>query len=106
MELSGINLIGFLDDASKLRGKRVLGYPVLGCERDIPTICLIHHVDEIWVAVELEACKRGRIREVCKTQDIRLIMIPETEPFSRFADAETALHEGNSVIPQTRTDSA
>jgi lipopolysaccharide/colanic/teichoic acid biosynthesis glycosyltransferase len=104
--LSGINLIGFLDDASKVRGKRVLGYSVLGCERDIPTICLLHQVDEIWVAVQLEASKRGRIREVCKRQSIRLVMISEIEPFCRFADAEIALHERKTVIPQTRTRSA
>jgi FlaA1/EpsC-like NDP-sugar epimerase len=66
--LSGINLLGFLDDASKVRGRRVSGYPVLGCERDIPTICLMHHVDEIWVAVQLEASKRDRIRQLQKTR--------------------------------------
>ena len=104
--LSGISLRGFLDDASKVRGKRVLGYPVLGCERDIPTICLMHHVDEIWVAVQLEGFKRDRIREACKRQHIVLVMIPEIEPFSRFADAEITLHEGNSVIPQATTRSA
>jgi len=85
--LSGVKLLGFLDDASKVRGKRVFGYPVLGCERDIPTISLMHHVVEIWVAVQLEAPKRVRIREVCKRQGISLVMIPETELFSRFADA-------------------
>jgi lipopolysaccharide/colanic/teichoic acid biosynthesis glycosyltransferase len=104
--LSGINLIGFLDNASTVRGKKVFGYPVLGCERDIPTICLMHHVDEIWVVVQLEASKRDRIREVCKRQDIRLVMIPEIEPFSRFADAKIALRERNSMIPQTRARSA
>jgi lipopolysaccharide/colanic/teichoic acid biosynthesis glycosyltransferase len=100
--LSGINLLGFLDDASEVRGKRVCGYPVLGCERDIATICLIHRVDEIWVAVQLEAPKRDRIREACQRQDIRLVMISEIEPFSRFADVAIALHERHSVLPRTR----
>jgi hypothetical protein len=66
----------------------------------------MHHVDEIWVVVQLEVSKRGRIREVCKRQDIRLVMIPEIEPFSRFADAKIALRERNSMIPQTRARSA
>jgi lipopolysaccharide/colanic/teichoic acid biosynthesis glycosyltransferase len=104
--LAGINLLGFLDDASNVRGRTVFGYLVLGCERDIPTISLMHHVDEIWVAVQLEASKRDRIREACKRQNIRLVMIPDIEPFCRFADAEIALHGGNSVISQTTTRSA
>lgn len=101
--LSGIKLLGFLDDASMVRGKRASGYPVLGCERDIPTICLMHHVEEIWVAVQLEPPKRDRIREACKRQDIRLVVIPEIEPFSRFADAAIAVYERNSLIRQTAT---
>jgi lipopolysaccharide/colanic/teichoic acid biosynthesis glycosyltransferase len=80
----GMNLLGFLDDDSDLRGKQVCGFKVLGRESDIPTIHEVHRIKEIWVTFQLTGIKRKRLHAMCENLSIRLVVFPDLEPFSRF----------------------
>jgi len=81
---NGIHLIGFLDDDPKLQGTRVHGYRVLGRESDLPTVHEVHHIDEIWVTFLPDPFKRGCLKALCERNEIKLVVFPELEPFSRF----------------------
>ncbi|MGA2402123.1 MAG: sugar transferase [Syntrophobacteraceae bacterium] len=75
-------LVGFIDDDSALRGRLVSGYEVLGRESDIPTVHDVHAFCELWVTFLPDSYKRKRLTEVCKQRDIKLVIIPELEPFA------------------------
>ena len=80
-----INLMGYLDDSPALRGRRVNGHAVLGRESDIPTINEVNRIDEIWVTFVPDEIKRRRLETICKQNNIQLIILPENQLFSRFA---------------------
>lgn len=75
-------MVGFIDDDPELKGRRISGYFVLGHESDIPTIHEVYRFHELWVSFVPESHKRNRLNEICRQKNIRLIIIPELEPFS------------------------
>ncbi len=77
-------LVGFIDDSEYMRGRRIVGYPVLGRESDIPTIHEVHQCSEIWVTFRMTRAQRGRIESMCRKRGIGLVCIPEQEPFVRL----------------------
>jgi hypothetical protein len=77
------NLVGFLDDKPTLIRRRIDGKDVLGCERDIPTIHQVHQLHERWVTFQPDPMKRMRLKTVCDSLQIRLVIFPELEPFKR-----------------------
>jgi len=89
---TGLTCVGFLDDDPNLRGKFISGFKVLGRESDVPTIHAVHKFDEIWITFRLGRAKRHRFEKVCDELHIRLVILLELEPFSRFfhdADKES-----------------
>jgi lipopolysaccharide/colanic/teichoic acid biosynthesis glycosyltransferase len=80
----GGSLVGFIDDDLKLRGRRVCGNPVLGRESDISTVYHVHRIDELWLTFLPGEHKRGRLKRICETHDIKMVVLPEVEPFSRL----------------------
>lgn len=81
----GITLLGFLDDDPQKRGHRVRGIRVLGREGDLPTIQSVHHIQEIWLAFVPDHKKRHRLNAFSDGHQIKLVVIPELEPFMRFS---------------------
>lgn len=78
------SLVGFIDDTEFMHGRRILGYPVLGRESDLPTIHEVYQFNEIWVTFRMTLAQRGRIESMCRKRCISLISIPEQEPFVRL----------------------
>jgi len=90
----GLKLVGFIDDSPALRGQRVFGYAIYGRESDIGTIAAVHQISEIWTTFIPDPRKRARLQLACEKANIKLVIIPELEPFSRFALPATAkIHE-------------
>ena len=87
----GVRLLGFLADDWDQVGQRAHGVPVLGSERDLPTIRMAHSVDEIWMTFTPDHTKRHRLQTFCRRHDIKLVVIPELEPFHRLV---APAHEG------------
>ena len=88
----GLSLIGFLDDDPKFRTKHIAGTKVLGRESDIPTVNEVYHIDEIWMTFAPEEMKCNRILSQCKKHNIKLVILPELEPFSRFSPSSAEKH--------------
>lgn len=89
----GIRLLGFLADDRERVGQRVHGMPILGSERDLPTIRSAHHVQELWVTFTPDSKKRRRLITFCEKHDIELVVFPELEPFRRFVVAGMSVRE-------------
>jgi lipopolysaccharide/colanic/teichoic acid biosynthesis glycosyltransferase len=90
------DFVGFLDDSPQLRGRYVHGYRVLGRESDIPTVHCVHHIDEIWVTFNLNSQKLNRLLSLCDEHQIRLVVLPELEPFYRLFRHASALADQQS----------
>ncbi len=91
--LPGISLLGFLTDDREQVGRRVHGVPILGSERDLPTIRSAYEIDEIWMTFTPDHAKRHRLRIFCQQHDIKLVVFAELEPFRRFV---APAHEGEA----------
>ncbi|MFB3885561.1 MAG: sugar transferase [Thermodesulfobacteriota bacterium] len=81
---NGLSCVGFLDDDPDLAGRVVSGYKVLGRESDVPTIHAVYDVDEIWMTFRPGEIKRHRFQKVCEDLNIKLVVFPEIEPFSKL----------------------
>jgi predicted phosphodiesterase len=68
---SGIELIGFVDDAPRFAGRSVADYPVLGRLADLGTIAQERGVTDVAVAVG-ENDPRRRVADLVKRQGVRL----------------------------------
>ena len=75
-------LIGFVDDDSHLRGNRIRGYKVFGHENAIPTIHKVHNFNHLWVTFPIATEKRMRLKKFCEDNNIKLLILPESEPFT------------------------
>jgi lipopolysaccharide/colanic/teichoic acid biosynthesis glycosyltransferase len=75
-------VVGFLDDNdAEMRGRMVGERPVLGSERDLDTVHAVHKINQIWMTFEPEAHKRIRLTDWTKEHDVRLVVLPEIQPF-------------------------
>ncbi len=79
-------LKGIIDDVSEYKGKSVNGYPILGHFSEIPTVHSLHNFDELWMTFQPDKAKRDQVEKICQDRGIRLVVLPELEPFSRFSD--------------------
>lgn len=75
-------LVGFVDDDPYLRNNRIKGYKVFGHESDFPTIHKVHHFGQLWVTFQPAIMQRTRLEKFCKSNDVKLLILPELEPFS------------------------
>lgn len=80
-----IQIKGFIDDDPDLRGKLVFGYSVYGRESDIATVVAVHDITEIWISFVPDEKKLARLKLICAQCAIELVIIPEMEPFARYA---------------------
>jgi UDP-GlcNAc:undecaprenyl-phosphate GlcNAc-1-phosphate transferase len=62
----GLQTVGFLDDNSRLHGRKIEGYPVLGGKEDVEEIIRKHDVKKIIVSFKENGEERARdIRALC-----------------------------------------
>ena len=76
------NLIGFVDDKPELRGALIRGFKVFGQENDMSTIHKVHSIEHLWVTFNPATSKRVRLEKFCERNKIRLLILPELEPFN------------------------
>jgi lipopolysaccharide/colanic/teichoic acid biosynthesis glycosyltransferase len=76
------NLLGFVDDDPDLRGARIRGFKVFGYESDISTIHKVHPFENLWVTFSPATDKRLRLEKLCECNNIKLLILPELEPFT------------------------
>jgi lipopolysaccharide/colanic/teichoic acid biosynthesis glycosyltransferase len=101
---TGLRLLGFLDDNSRLQGGTACGYHILGRESDIATIASRYRINEIWVTFQAEAGKRDRLQALCQQHQIKVVFPSDlglfaerTPPAERQAvPAQTALRDGEN----------
>lgn len=43
------NVVGFVDDRAEFRRRRIAGIPVVGTQRDLPTLVDAHKIDEVFI---------------------------------------------------------
>lgn len=73
---------GFLDDNDReLVGRSIAGYPILGSERDLDTVHAVHRIDQLWTTFEPHWFKYQRLRDWCRKNEVRLVVLPVTQPF-------------------------
>ena len=75
-------LIGFVDDDPDLGGTRIRGFKVFGHESDIPTMHKVYPFENLWVTFESATDKRMRLEKFCECNNIKLLILPELEPFT------------------------
>lgn len=80
------SLVGFIDDGDhEMHGREIHGRRVLGCERDLNTIHSVYGLEQIWVTFVPNAPKRHRLRAWCAEHAVKLVVLPEAEPFRALA---------------------
>jgi len=76
-------VLGFLDDNDAfLRGRVILGYRILGSERDLNTVHAVHAMDQLWTTFEPDTHKHRRLQHWCQANAVKLVVVPTTAPFS------------------------
>jgi lipopolysaccharide/colanic/teichoic acid biosynthesis glycosyltransferase len=78
-------VIGFLDDNSNLRGRRVCGHRILGRESDLPTIREMYSFDQLWLTFQPNVLKERRLRNICEKLNVKMFIIPALRPFSSLS---------------------
>lgn len=82
-------VVGFVEDNEvEMRGREVAGSKVLGSERDLNTIEAIYGIDQLWLTFEPDAPKHGRLETWCAENQVNLIVLPWTEPFTPLLRAD------------------
>jgi UDP-GlcNAc:undecaprenyl-phosphate GlcNAc-1-phosphate transferase len=62
----GLALVGFIDDDTRIKNKRIQGYPVLGGQEDLKELILKHGVKEIIISFKENGLEKKReIRNLC-----------------------------------------
>ena len=62
----GMVLVGFVDDNSRIHGRKIQGYPVLGGQDDLADIIKRHNIRKIIVSFKVGGAeKRKEIKELC-----------------------------------------
>ncbi len=79
-------IVGFIAVNQILTGRFLLGYKVLGVERDLSTIHAVHHIDQLWVAFIPDKIKYNRIKTWCNENHVIMVVLPEIEPFAFLAN--------------------
>lgn len=83
----GASVVGFIDDSDQdMRGREIQGRRVLGSERDLNTIHAVHSIDQIWTTFVPDSPKHRRVREWCADNEVKLVVLPESEPFQSLQE--------------------
>jgi lipopolysaccharide/colanic/teichoic acid biosynthesis glycosyltransferase len=87
----GASVVGFIDDSDNdMRGREIQGRRVLGSERDLGTIQSVHDIDQIWTTFRPDGPKRKRLSNWCGRNDVKLVVLPETEMFRGLQEKSEA----------------
>ncbi len=74
----GYNIVGYLDDDEEKHGLSILDRPVLGCIAVLPSLLENQSVDEVVVALPLDAYyKYSGIIDECEKAGVRIRIIPD-----------------------------
>lgn len=99
----GASVVGFIDDSDHdMRGREIQGRRVLGSERDLNTIQAVHDLDQIWTTFVPDSPKHLRVRKWCSGHDVKLVVLPETEPFRSLEAPRESLHTPAASEPQDK----
>ena len=94
-----VEVVGFLDDNdAEMRGRMVGGRVVLGSERDLDTVQAVHGINQIWMTFEPEIHKRIRLDDWASEHGVRLVILPEIQPFLALTESP----HGNRPSPNPR----
>ncbi len=90
----GVQLVGFLSDDPRVRGRTLLSHKVIGSERDLPTILVAHPFDQIWFSSLPDEHKLQRLCKWTAENDVRLVVLPEIEAFASLISSSADLDAG------------
>lgn len=83
-QVGGRRVLAFLDDKPNVRGKQLMGLPVLQRHRDILTLRFEEKNIEVWVAHRLQSAQKMKLVEFCDTHELRLVLLSESEAFAEM----------------------
>jgi UDP-GlcNAc:undecaprenyl-phosphate GlcNAc-1-phosphate transferase len=64
----GLQLVGFVDDNSRLRGRKIKGYPVLGSQRDLEDIIRRNDIKKVIISFRQQGEEKAEeIRTLCRS---------------------------------------
>jgi len=98
----GIEIVGFLDDDPGKLGRRFYDIPVLGSTRDIEQVLQSCPVDQVFVALPLEAHKKMmRVLQAVGTECVEVKLVPD---ILQYAAIKASLEDldGTPVINLTQ----
>lgn len=91
----GYNIIGFLDDNESKHGSLVMGKSVLGGSGKLPELLEEHFLDEVVVALPLNAYKKyGSIVDECEKAGVRTRIIPD---YSKFLPGNPRIEDFDGI---------
>ncbi len=86
-------VLGFLDD--RISGQTVAGHRVLGAERDLDTVHAVHKFNQLWLTFSPELHKHDRLRSWCSQHGVKLVILPEVQPFLNLLERANAPFEAD-----------
>ncbi|HVR28464.1 MAG TPA: sugar transferase [Thermoanaerobaculia bacterium] len=97
----GFEVVGFLDD--KKPGGEVLGRPILGTLKDLPEVLGRHPVDQVMIALPLEAKRKTmRILDHLGKECVEVRMVPDVLEYTALKASLEDL-DGTPLINLSRT---
>jgi exopolysaccharide biosynthesis polyprenyl glycosylphosphotransferase len=94
----GLEVVGFLDDDPGKQGRAFLGLPVLGTTRDVERVLAEQRIDQVFVALPLEAHKKMlRVLQTVGSECVEVKLVPD---ILQYATIKASLEEldGTPVI--------
>ena len=95
-------VLGFLDD--RVSGQMVAGHAILGAERDLDTVQAVHDIHQLWLTFAPESRKYGRLQDWCTRHSVKMVVLPDIEPFLKLlAPDDVALEEADVALERNRS---
>ncbi|MEM1204564.1 MAG: undecaprenyl-phosphate glucose phosphotransferase [Acidobacteriota bacterium] len=99
----GFEVVGFLDDDPGKAGRKFLDVPVLGTTRDVETVLAERHVDQVYIALPLEAHRKMmKVMEHVGRQCVEMKLVPDVLQYATLKSSLEDL-DGMPVINLSRT---
>jgi FlaA1/EpsC-like NDP-sugar epimerase len=69
----GLQLVGFLDDDPRLRGRKIKGYPVFGGQKELQDLIQRHDIKKVIISFRQKGEEKAEeIRDLCHGQGIEI----------------------------------
>jgi len=78
-------MLGFMDDNVRLKGRNVVGLRILGGQADLATFHSVHAVSEVWLACNMDKRRRESLSLLCKSLEVSLVPVCDQYPFRELA---------------------